>query len=84
MLNQQCYGKMDVNPVPQEGGAVLGICIKCKIKFLLEKLHKEVIVQGMFYRRKPDKNLTPTTPTDKVVHRLCLSCFDKLNKWFAE
>lgn len=84
MLNQQGYGKMDVDPVPEKGGAVWGICIKCKVKFLLEKPHKEVRIQGMTYRRKPDKNLTPTRPTDQVLHRFCLGCSDKLKKWIEE
>lgn len=84
MLNQHGYGKMDVDQVPKEGGPVWGMCAKCNAKFLLEKPHKEVSIHGMIYRRKPDKNLTPTKPTDLVAHRFCNGCYKKFEQWISE
>lgn len=83
MLNQKGYGRMEVGPA-KEGGPVWGVCGKCKAKFLLEKPHKEVHIHGMFWRRKPDKNLTPTRPTDKTFHRLCSACNEKFKAWLKD
>ena len=83
MLNQHGYGKMDVDPVPQEGGPVWGVCAKCKAKFLLEKPHNEIHVNEMSFRRKPDKTLVPSKPTNVKFHRFCTACVRKFEEWIG-
>ncbi len=83
MLNQDSYGRLDNLPEPGKGGAVHVTCVKCFGKFDIEKRHKELHLNTMYFGRTKANTVTPAKPTDIEYVRLCETCCTKLKLWLG-
>lgn len=72
---------MEVPQIVQPGTPYSVPCARCKGAFLLEKTHKELISQDMFWGHQADGTLAPANPKNVEYIRLCNACFTLFKAW---